>query len=107
MTRATRGAARAGDPDRASDKTGGMFFDKTYGKSEKANHNWVRNDVRKLDETGGRNRGRVEKNWMDGKNGDGAEKLEGHFCTRMTTIIQEPLSEFRSVCKAVDMYLRT
>ena len=85
-TRAPRRAARAGASDRTPDQTGGMYFDETYGKSEKANHNWVRDDVRKLDESGGRNRGRVEKNWRDGKNGDGAEKLEGHFCTRMTTI---------------------
>ena len=63
-----------------------MYFDETYGESEKADHNWVRNDVTKLDESGGRNRGRVEKNWRDRKNRDGAEKLEGHFCTRMTTI---------------------
>ena len=63
-----------------------MYFDETYGESAKSDHNWVGNDVTKLDESGGRNRGRVEKNWRDRKNRDGAEKLEGHFCTRMTTI---------------------
>ena len=63
-----------------------MYFDETYGESEKADHSWVRSDVTKLDESGGRNRGRVEKNWRDGGNRDDAEKLEGHFGTRMTTI---------------------
>ena len=75
----TCGAAHAGNPDRASDKTGGMFFDKPYGRSEKADHNWVRNDVRKLDESSGRNRGMVEKNWRDGKKSGCRGKAGGAF----------------------------